>query len=103
MYGLVKKALLDEDIGLSVHFIKEEDSEPLLKKWTSQYAEKLWKLSGKEKYLKEIDLSVGQTLILIELMNIEYSLACMGRTFDGAYIGKMKAWRIKRKINKIKI
>ena len=103
VYGLVKKALLDEDIGLSVHFIKEEDSEPLLKKWTSQYAEKLWKLSGKEKYLKEIDLSVGQTLILIELMNIEYSLACMGRTFDGAYIGKMKAWRIKRKLKKIKI
>lgn len=103
VYGLVKKALLDEDIGLSVHFIREEDSEPLLKKWTSQYAEKLWKLSGKEKYLKEIDLSVGQTLILIELMNIEYSLACMGRAVDGSYIGKMKAWRIKRKINKIKI
>lgn len=103
VYGLVKKALLDKDIGLSVHFIKEEDSEPLLRKWTSQYAEKLWKLSGKEKYLKDIDLSVGQTLILIELLNIEYSLACMGRAFDGSYIGKMKAWKIKRKINKIKI
>ena len=103
VYGLVKKALLDKDIGLSVHFIREEDSEPLLRKWTSQYAEKLWKLSGKEKYLKDIDLSVGQTLILIELLNIEYSLACMGRAVDGSYIGKMKAWKIKRKINRIKV
>ena len=57
----------------------------------------------KEKYLKDIDLSVGQTLLVIDLMNIEYSLACMGRAVDGSYIGKIKAWKIKRKLKKIKI
>lgn len=100
VYGLVDKSLLYKEGATAVHFLKEEDALSLIKKWDTSYSESLWEISGKEKYLKEMDTSVCLILLYRGLLNLEYSLACMRKTVMGESISRFQAWRIKRKVKR---
>ena len=100
VYGLVNKSLLNDKEINAVHFLNEEDALSLFKRWNIEYSESMWDVSGKEKYLKEMDAFVGITLLYRGLLNLEYSLACMGKTVIGESIGRFQAWKIKRKVKR---
>lgn len=101
VFGLVNRSLLKDDPDIAVRFLKEEDVKDLIKKWNPQYAENMWKISGKESYLKEMDTSVCWHLVFRELIATEYSLASIGKSYNGSDLNKFDAWKIKRKLKKV--
>ena len=101
IYGFVDKAPIHEDSELEVRFLKEEDARALQNKWSTPfYPRRMWDIAGKKAYSDDIDSFVAQLLISRGIMNIEYSLACLGKEPSGRPIGKFKAWKIKRRIKK---
>ena len=104
IYGFVDKAPIHEDSELEVRFLKEEDAKVLQDKWSIPfYPRRMWDIAGKKTYSDDIDSFVAQLLISRGLMNIEYSLACLGKEPSGRPIGKFKAWKIKRRLKKLDI
>ena len=104
IYGFVNKAPINEDSELEVRFLKEEDAEVLQDKWSASfYPRRLWNIASKKTYSEDIDSFVAQLLISRGIMNIEYSLACLGKEPSGRPIGKFKAWKIKRRLKKLDI
>lgn len=104
IYGFVDKAPIHEDSELEVRFLKEEDAKVLQDKWSTPfYPRRVWDIAGKKTYSDEMDSFVAQLLISRGLMNIEYSLACLGKETSGRPIGKFKAWKIKRRIKKFEV
>lgn len=98
IYGFVDKTSLHEDSELKVCFLGKEDAETLQEEWTTPlYPRRMWDIVSKKTYSDEADFFVAKLLISRGILNIEYSLACLGKDSSGKSIGKLKASRIKRK------